>query len=64
MAALVTTTPLSWRIAQRAAALGRSSEFPRDPADRLIYATAAERSVRLVTADRRLRAFSAEVCIW
>jgi PIN domain nuclease of toxin-antitoxin system len=37
-----------------------SSFFPddpaEDPADRLIYATAIEHGVRLVTKDRRLRA--------
>lgn len=31
------------------------STFPADPADRLIYATAVEHGVRLVTKDRRLR---------
>jgi PIN domain nuclease of toxin-antitoxin system len=30
--------------------------FPRDPADRLIYATAINSGMRLVTKDRRLRA--------
>lgn len=31
------------------------STFPGDPADRLIYATAIEHGLRLVTKDRRLR---------
>lgn len=31
------------------------STFPGDPADRLIYATAIERGLRLVTKDSRLR---------
>lgn len=60
----VTTAPLTWRIAQRAAELERTVEFPRDPADRLIFATASERSIRLVTGDGRMRRFSAEVCLW
>lgn len=37
------------------AAVGLPSSFPGDPADRLIYATALERGLRLVTKDRRLR---------
>jgi PIN domain nuclease of toxin-antitoxin system len=36
--------------------LSRAATFPGDPADRLIYATAIEQGVRLVTKDRRLRA--------
>ena len=64
MADRVSTAPLSWQIARRAAELERVDDFPRDPADRLIFATAAERSQRLVTADARLRSFSGEVCLW
>jgi PIN domain nuclease of toxin-antitoxin system len=44
------TTP---SIAATAAALPAS--FPRDPSDRLIYATAIERGWSLVTRDERLR---------
>lgn len=40
-------------IAETAVALPDS--FPGDPADRLIYATAVEHGLRLVTKDRRLR---------
>jgi PIN domain nuclease of toxin-antitoxin system len=40
--------------------------FPGDPADRLIYATAVEHGIRLVTRDERLRAhpFPTEVALW
>ena len=64
MAERVTTAPLTWQIARRASVLERQAAFPRDPADRLIYATATERDVQLVTADRRLRRYSADVCVW
>lgn len=36
-------------------AVGLPSTFPGDPADRLIYATAIEHGLRLVTKDRKLR---------
>jgi PIN domain nuclease of toxin-antitoxin system len=45
------TTPA---IADTATAL--PSSFPGDPADRLIYATAIEHGLDLVTKDQRLRA--------
>jgi PIN domain nuclease of toxin-antitoxin system len=45
----VRTLPLTPAIAQTAAALPPS--FPRDPVDRLIYATAVEHGCRLVTKD-------------
>ena len=40
--------------------------FPGDPADRLIYATAIEHGLRLVTKDRRLRGHrhARPVTIW
>jgi PIN domain nuclease of toxin-antitoxin system len=37
------------------AAVSLPSAFPGDPADRLIFATAVEQGVKLVTKDRRLR---------
>lgn len=37
------------------AAVSLPASFPGDPADRLIYATAVEHGLRLVTKDRRLR---------
>jgi PIN domain nuclease of toxin-antitoxin system len=36
-------------------AVGLPSAFPRDPADRLIYATALEHDLALVTKDRAIR---------
>jgi PIN domain nuclease of toxin-antitoxin system len=36
-------------------AVGLPSAFPRDPADRLIYATAVEHDLPLVTKDRAIR---------
>lgn len=51
-------------IAATAAALPRS--FPQDPADRLIYATAVEHGLKLVTRDERLRdhRHSRHIAIW
>lgn len=64
----VATPVRSWldRLAQQVRTLGVSpaiahtattlpSSFPGDPADRLIYATAVEHGLSLVTKDRRLR---------
>jgi PIN domain nuclease of toxin-antitoxin system len=53
LAAQVRTIPLAPAIAATAVALPGS--FPGDPADRLIYATAIEHGLQLVTKDRRLR---------
>ncbi|MEM9714792.1 MAG: PIN domain-containing protein [Actinomycetota bacterium] len=64
MAERVTTAPLTPAIARRAAELERAPAFPHDPADRLIFATASEQETRLATADRRMRAFSGQVCLW
>ena len=60
----VRTAPLTPAIAARAAELPRS--FPRDPSDRLIFATAVEHGWRLVTKDQRLREFDStgRVTIW
>ena len=53
LASGVRTIDASPAIADTATALAAS--FPGDPADRLIYATAIEHGLRLVTKDRRLR---------
>ncbi|MGH2356792.1 MAG: type II toxin-antitoxin system VapC family toxin [Candidatus Limnocylindria bacterium] len=53
LAAQVRTLPITPTIA--AAAVGLPSTFPGDPADRLIYATAVESGLPLVTKDVRLR---------
>jgi PIN domain nuclease of toxin-antitoxin system len=48
-----------------AVAAGRLGEtFPGDPADRIIYATALSLGCRLVTKDRRLRAFAPDKTLW
>lgn len=60
----VTTVPVSWAIGHQAASLSRYAEFPRDPADRLIYASARERSASLVTKDLSLRSFDPENTVW
>lgn len=49
--------PLTPRIALEASRLG--SEFSKDPADRIIAATARVHGLRLVTADETLRRSSA-----
>lgn len=48
--------------ALRAAALG--PEFPGDPIDRLLYATAVELGARFVTRDERLRAADPVRTLW
>lgn len=53
LAADVHSVPITPAIAERAAAL--PSDFPGDPADRLIYATAIETGWPLISKDRRLR---------
>jgi PIN domain nuclease of toxin-antitoxin system len=50
LGAQLRTIGVSPAIADAAVALPPS--FPRDPADRLIYATAIERGLKLVTKDR------------
>jgi len=50
----VRTLPLTAIIAETAVALPET--FPGDPADRMIFATAVEHGIRLVSKDRRLRA--------
>jgi PIN domain nuclease of toxin-antitoxin system len=54
LAADVRTIPATPAIAARAVSL--PATFPGDPADRLIYATAVEHGLPLVTKDERLRA--------
>jgi PIN domain nuclease of toxin-antitoxin system len=53
LAAQVRTIGITPAIADTAAALPRS--FPGDPADRLIYATAVEHGLKLVTKDHAMR---------
>lgn len=58
----VTVLPLTVEIA--ALATGFPAEFPRDPADRLIAATARVHALPLVTADRALRQSAVVETIW
>jgi PIN domain nuclease of toxin-antitoxin system len=53
LAAQVRTIAIGAAIADTAAALPAS--FPGDPADRLIYATAIEHGLELLTKDRAIR---------
>jgi PIN domain nuclease of toxin-antitoxin system len=45
-------------------AVGLPSDFPGDPADRLIYATAIEYGFPLVTKDARLRQRPGSITVW
>ena len=60
----VVTAPLDAAIAWRAAALSAHPAFPNDPFDRLIYATALQRGVPLVTRDQKLLDFDSATCRW
>jgi PIN domain nuclease of toxin-antitoxin system len=57
----IDTTPA---IAVTAASLPRS--FPRDPSDRLIYATAIEHGLQLVTRDEQMRQhpYPRQITVW
>jgi PIN domain nuclease of toxin-antitoxin system len=62
LSARVETASISPAIAATAVALPDS--FPRDPADRIIYATAIENGWPLVTRDRSMRAHRQAATIW
>lgn len=62
LAAQVRTVAVTPAIAETAVNLPAS--FPGDPADRLIYATAVERGLPLVTKDDRLRRHPGSVATW
>ncbi len=47
-----------------AAALLARDEFPGDPVDRIIYATARAARAQLVTRDRAIRAFDEQIAVW
>jgi PIN domain nuclease of toxin-antitoxin system len=61
---LVQTIPITPSIAMTAAQLPTS--FPGDPMDRLIYATAIEEGIQLVTRDEAMRRYPAprQITIW
>lgn len=54
---------LDSRTATRAGSLDRN-EFPGDPADRIIYATALGRGTRLVSRDERIAGFDPARVLW
>ncbi len=64
LCAQVRTIPMTPAVAGGAASLPAS--FPGDPADRLIYATAIEHGLGLVSKDRRIRdhAHVAAAVVW
>lgn len=64
LSAEVRSIPVTPRIAVAAAAL--PAQFPSDPADRVIYATALEHGWPLVTKDERMRSHEGanKITIW
>lgn len=62
LAAGMRTLTITPAIAETAVSLPDS--FPGDPADRLIYATAVEHGLTLVSKDNRLRRHSGAVAVW
>jgi len=54
---------LSPDVAIGAALLDRNA-FPRDPADRIIYATARSHGVPLVTRDKAITGFDPQRAVW
>jgi PIN domain nuclease of toxin-antitoxin system len=56
------TMPLTPEVAAAAALL--DSPDLRDPADRIIYATAREAGARLITRDRAMHRFDAARALW
>jgi PIN domain nuclease of toxin-antitoxin system len=60
--ALFQVIPISGKIAERS--MQFTSAYPRDPADRLIGATALVHGARLVTKDAPIRRSGEVDCIW
>lgn len=58
----LTEVPVSSTVALQAASI--DDELGGDPADRLIYASARDRGMPLVTRDRRMREFDPRGTIW
>jgi PIN domain nuclease of toxin-antitoxin system len=56
------TLPISGRACVRV--LGLPAAYPKDPADRIIAATALVEGLRLLTADREIRRSRAVQTIW
>ena len=59
----VRALPLTVSIAVRAGSLN-PTEFPGDPADRIIYAAALEHGARLVSRDANIAAFDPARVLW
>jgi PIN domain nuclease of toxin-antitoxin system len=59
----VVELPLDARTATRAGGLDRE-EFPGDPADRIIYATALELGARLISRDTEITDFDPARVLW
>jgi PIN domain nuclease of toxin-antitoxin system len=59
----VAELPLDARMATRAGSLDRDG-FPGDPADRIIYATALDLGVRLVTRDAEIADYDSARAVW
>jgi PIN domain nuclease of toxin-antitoxin system len=57
-----TVLPLDAAVAERSMSFGR--RFPKDPADRIIAATAIVHALPLVTSDKRIRNSGEVACIW
>lgn len=62
LSAQVRTLAITPAVADTAASLAPG--FPGDPADRLIYATAVQHGLKLVTKDQRLRNHGRTVAVW
>jgi PIN domain nuclease of toxin-antitoxin system len=60
--AVFVVLPITGAIAERSTLF--TSEFPRDPTDRIIAATALVHGVKLVTKDKRIRESKEVDCIW
>jgi PIN domain nuclease of toxin-antitoxin system len=54
--------PVNAAIAARSVLFGKG--FPKDPADRIIAATAIVHGLHLVTSDSQIRASGEVPCIW
>ncbi|CAN5508133.1 type II toxin-antitoxin system VapC family toxin [soil metagenome] len=55
--------PVSSEIAVRAAELDQTN-FPGDPGDRIIYATAVQHRAKLITRDAAISRFDPERAVW
>ena len=62
VASLYRVLPITPRIAGTAMTFAR--EFPGDPADRIIAATAIAHKIPLISSDKRIRASGEVPCIW